>query len=227
MRGTSSRWIALVAAAGFVLSACSSTDRMAAPAAEDVVSNQGMTSEQEMPAETDANESSEELEGAPQEERAQVFARGVRVCVINERTTRDRKPARINVKFTKADRVSRESNYVAPGEQICGEAGWEANLISVGDLLGNLATMYDDSRTAELRAINYAIGETSLEMVMAPTKQSRGLSCIVSSENATEVLDDSINRFTLKRLPDSSSFKEYTVTVSDSQSSKICFPGYY
>ena len=227
MRGSSSRWVALAAAVGVVLSACSSTDRMAAPAAEDVVSDQGMTSSEEMPVEPDSDETSAELDVDAQGERAQAFARGVRLCVINSRTTRDGKLAWIDVKFSKADRVSRDGTFVAPGDQICGQAGWEANLFSVGDLLGSLTTMYDDTRTAELRVINYAIGETSMEMVMSPTAQSKGISCIVFKENSSEIFDDSINRFTLKRLPDSSSFKEYSVTVSDSQSSRLCFPGYY
>lgn len=247
MRRSLSRFVAWAIAVGVLVSACSSTDRMAAPVEEEVAVGDRLTdAAEEVPVEPDAAvvgdeeavvapdvevsdsvDSSAEPDGAPEGERVTAFARGVRVCVMNERTTRDGKPAWIVVKFDRADRVSRESSWVAPGSEICGEASWSANLTSVGDLLGSLITMYDDTRTAEIRAINYAIGETSMEMIMHPTTQARGLSCSVFRENSTEVLDDTINRFTLKRLPDSGSFKEYTITVSDGQSSKLCFPGYY
>jgi hypothetical protein len=223
-----------------MVSACSSTDRMAAPVVGEVVSDQvtesdvevalepdtAVAGDQDADLEVDANADAEgttaELDGAAEGTRVQAFVRGVRVCVINERTTRDGKPAWINVKFSKADRVSRGNSYVAPGDQICGEAGYEANLVSVGDLLGSISTMYDSTTTANLSAVNHAVGEASMDIVMPKTAESRRWYCSISRENTSEVVDDTINRFTLKRLPDSASFKEFTVTVSDGQSRELC-----
>lgn len=60
---------------------------------------------------------------------------------------------------------------------------------------------------------------------MHPTTQARGLSCSVFPDSSTAALDGTTRRFTLKRLPDSASFKENSITVSDGRSSKLCHPG--
>jgi len=212
-----------------VLSACSSTDRSAAPAEEEVVATEQVTeSVEEFELESDsdvdaldADETSPELDGPPEGERAQVFVRGVRVCVINERTTRDRRTAWIDVEFTKVDRVSRESTFIAPGDQICGEASYK--VFTLSDLKATIATMYDDTATAKVAAVNQSGLSSILEIAVPDERESSSWYCYVDEVNETKSMDDEINRFKLRRLPDSTSFKEFTITVSDGQSRDRCY----
>jgi hypothetical protein len=228
MRRSSSRVFALVLAAGVVLSACSSTDRSAAPAEDVVATDQVTESVEELELESDsdvdepdADEAQPELDGVQEGERAQVFVRGVRVCVTNERTTRDRRTAWIDVEFTKVDRVSRESTFIAPGDQICGEASYK--VFTLSDLKATIATMYDDTATAKVGAVNQSGLSSTLEIVVPDERESSSWYCYVDDVNETKSMDDEINRFTLRRLPDSTSFKEFTITVSDGQSRDRCY----
>jgi hypothetical protein len=241
MRRTSSRVVALALAAGVVLSACSSTDRSAAPAEEKIVTEQVTESVEELANEPEpvieadqdsasdsdadapsAGEASPELDADPEGERAQVIVRGVRVCVINERTTRDRRTAWIDVKFTKVDRVSRESTFIAPGDQICGEASYVPSMFTPDDLKATITTMYDDTATAEVGAVNHIGDLPSIAIEVPDERESSSWYCYVDEVNGTKSMDDEINRFTLRRLPDSTSFKEFTITVSDGQSRDDC-----
>jgi hypothetical protein len=230
MRRSSSRVIFLALAAGVVLSACSSTDRSAAPA-EDVVATEQVTEsvedldlEPESDVdEPDAGEAQPELDGVREGERAQVFVRGVRVCVINERTTRDRRTAWIDVEFTKVDRVSRESTFIAPGDQICGEARYSTDMFTTYDLEATIATMYDDTAVAEVGAVNRLGDKPSMTIEVPDERESSAWYCYVFEDNGTKSMDDEINRFTLRRLPESTSFKEFTITVSDGQSRDRCY----
>jgi hypothetical protein len=244
MRRSSSRVFALVLAAGVVLSACSSTDRSAAPAEDVVATDQVTDSVEELDLELelaeeaddelasgpgvdpeDADEAQPELDGPPEGELAQVIVRAVRVCVINNRTTRDGRPAWLNVEFTQVDRVSREGTLVAPGDKICGWKRYEVSLDSrVGTLMAYIATMYDDTPIASVLGKNRALGKTELRFNLADRDgpEYEYMGCYISSDREMDVLDDGINRFTLERLSDSASFKEYTITVSDGESLKRC-----
>lgn len=233
MRRTSVQFVALALVAGVVLSACSSTDRMAAPVEEEVVSEQVAESEEEAPVDTDdavvageetlmepdvevtdSVETSAEIDGLAEGTQVQASLRGVRTCVINERTIRDGKPAWIVVRFDGADRVSQSSDRVAPGNQICAEAGYS---LSPFDITTKIYTMYDDTPVETLYSKNSAIGAPEMGF------SSNSHECNVYRENVPRTYDDGINRFTLTRLNDTKSFKEFTVLVSDSQSRQGCF----
>ncbi len=68
-------------------------------------------------------------------EPVQSVYRGARVCVINARSLERRPLPRLNVIFTKADRVSKEEKLVAPGDEICGEAAYSTSWEDVtGDI---------------------------------------------------------------------------------------------
>lgn len=177
--------------AGITLSACSSTERMATPADDMVL--------------TDPDSS---LTGAS--------LRGTRVCVINQRTNRDGKPALIQVKFSKADRVSQEVPYVPPGGQFCAEGAFDSGF-AANDVEGVIYTMYDDTPTTKLWARNRRVGDPELEIQVGTEV------CDTTIASVVRILDDKINRFTLRRLPDSPSFKEFTVTISDGESRSSCY----
>jgi hypothetical protein len=233
MRRSSIRVIAVALAAGVVLSACSSTDRSAAPA-EDVVATEQSTesveelvnepelaeeADQELASESDvdeldAGEAQPELDGAPEGERAGSSIRGSRICVINNRTTRDRRTAWIDVKFTIVDRVSRESTFIAPGDQICGESAHNANPAMV-DVAGVVTAMYDSTKSQGFAASNRVIGFPDFALF----ERGSGRECYYSNGGdwGFQGVDDSVNRFTMRRLPDSARFKEFTITVSDGE----------
>jgi hypothetical protein len=202
--------IALTLAAGVALSACSSAERMAAPAEDVTVTESANESIVRNQVETNS-EPPVEQEG----ELQKASLKGTRVCVINKRTQRDGKPALINVTFTKADRVSQESPYVPPGSQICAEGPYDSSAFS-NDIEGVIYTMYDETPKTKLWARNRAIGSPELEIQV-------GTELCDWIPNTSRVLDDKINQFTIIRLPDSPSFKEFTVTISDGKSSSGCY----
>ena len=220
MRRSLSRVIAVALAAGVVLSACSSTDRSAAPAEEEVVATEQVTeSVDELEIETDSDadapsegEASPDLDADPEGERAGSSILGSRVCVINNRTTRDGRTAWIDVKFTKADRVSRESTFIAPGDQICGEGAYNANPAKF-DVAGEVTAMYDSTKRQGFKAWNPMVGYPNFTIFASDSVKP----CYYSHRWSFSGVDDSVNRFTMRRLPDSARFKEFTLTVSDGE----------
>ena len=136
--------------------------------------------------------------------------RGARVCVINDRSLERRPLPRLNVIFTKADRVSKEQTLIAPGDNICGEAAYST---SSEDVTGEIYMMYEEQMPMKFHAHNAyvgASGEIGWDFVKLPC-------AYVSAEPETKVYDNGEVRFTLQRLNDSKNFKEFTITVAESQ----------
>jgi hypothetical protein len=218
MRRSLSRVIALVLAAGVVLSACSSTDRSAAPPEVDIAAERVAESTKDVGSEPgsdvdvlDVDETSPDLEGTQEEERVGGGLRGSRVCVINARSSDQVHTPRINVQFTKADRVSTETELVAPGGQRCGEAAY--SITAPQDVEGDIYIMYIDAPVKSFYARNPLIGLPAVEV----RPQGSSLKCAVSSdEEDKRVYDNGVVRYTTLQLADSSQYKEFTITVSDS-----------
>jgi hypothetical protein len=136
--------------------------------------------------------------------------RGARVCVINARSVERRPLPRLNVIFTKADRVTKEETLVAPGDKICGEAAYSTSKF---DVTGEIYMMYEEQVPMKFQGENSyvgASGEIGWNFVHYPCAR-------VSEEPETRVYDSGDVRFTLQRLNDSKDFKEFTVTVSESE----------
>jgi hypothetical protein len=223
MRRSSSRVIAVALAAGVVLSACSSTDRSAAPAEVDVITEQVTESVEELASDSDADapregEASPELEGDPEGERVESSIRGSRVCVINARSSNDVRTPRINVQFTRADRVSTQNELVAPGDQRCGEGAYL--LTAPQDVKGEIYIMYTDAQAMDIYANNLLVGFPAVEI----NKKDTPLICARSrDEGEKSVYDDGVVRYTTLRLADSPQYKEFTITVSDSEGAQgVC-----
>lgn len=143
-------------------------------------------------------------------EPVQAVFRGVRVCVINARSPERRPFPRLNVFFTKADRVSRESSLVAPGDALCGEAEHSS---AKYDVSGEINVMYDESKPMKFNGTNSVsgvVGEIGWNFSIYPC-------AVVTRENDTSIYDDGEVRFTLTRLDDSQDYKEFSITVSESQ----------
>lgn len=113
---------ALVSCVGLLLAACSTTtpsDGAAIePAAEGTIESQPEVTPEEPTTELQETRTDQDGEDS---EPVQSLYRGARVCVINARSAERRPIPRLNVFFTKADRMSKEDTVVAPGDQICGE----------------------------------------------------------------------------------------------------------
>ena len=136
--------------------------------------------------------------------------RGARVCVINARSAELRPVPRLNVFFTKADRVSKNGTIVDPGTQICGEAAYST---AKYDVTGEIYMMYYELKPMRFVASNgYTFADAEIKWNLA------NLPCAyVSEEPETKIYDSGEARFTLQRLNDSKDFKEFTITVADSQ----------
>lgn len=201
----------LVTCAGLALVGCSS------PAPSDTASAQRAA---EAPIESELDVAAEELvedtaEPVTDDGDAEVSVgrgvyRGARVCVINARSAELRPVPRLNVFFTKADRVSKNGTMVEPGTQICGEAAYST---ARDDVTGEIYMMYYELKPIRFAASNSysgVSGEISWNFAKAPC-------AYVSGEPETKIYDSGEARFTLQRLNDSKDFKEFTITVADSQ----------
>ena len=209
------RWwapAALICIAGLGITACgvgeSSSERAAAPVDEDAPNDQVG----EETTSLDAAGPEEMQEGSDDQEPVQAGLLGARVCVINERSTKEGRLPRINVQFTKADRESNDSGLVAPGDQHCGEAAYSSE---PQDVSGVVSIMYEDAPVMYFNSYNTWLGNPAVELVKAPNSMS---ACAASrTEGGKSVFDNGFIRYTTKRLPDSTRFKEFTISVSDSQ----------
>ena len=159
---------------------------------------------------TDPQESVISQDGADPEPVQSVY-RGARVCVVNARSLERRPLPRLNVIFTKADRISKEETLVAPGDEICGEAAFSTT--SMEDVTGEIFMMYEEQLPMKFLAQNAYIGAQGA----IGWDFDRSFCAYVSAEPETKVYDNGEVRFTLQRLNDSKDFKEFTITVAESQ----------
>jgi len=132
--------------------------------------------------------------------------------VINNRSSREGRTGWIDVEFIKADRVSRDATFIAPGDQICGESAYDTDLFGE-DVIGEVTAMYDSTKRQGFVAGNRAIGNP----VFGIFERGSGRGCNYSYGGGFSGVDDSVNRFTMRKLPDSARFKEWTLTVSDGE----------
>jgi hypothetical protein len=202
--------VALLSCAGLLLAACSTTtpsDGAAIErAAEGTIESQPETTPEEPT--TKLQESLTDQEGADLEPVQSVY-RGARVCVVNARSLERRPLPRLNVIFTKADRISKEETLVAPGDEICGEAAYST---SWEDVTGEIFMMYEEQLPMKFKAHNAVVGASG------EIGWNFASPCAhVSAEPETRVYDNGEVRFTLQRLNDSKEFKEFTITVAESQ----------
>jgi hypothetical protein len=207
--------VAVASCIGLVLVGCStvsSPDESAIQrAAEAPFESQPETTPGATPEEP-TTETSESLTNEDDADLAPVQSvyRGVRICVMNARSLERRPLPRLNVVFTKADRVSKEQTLIAPGDNICGEAAYST---SRDDVTGEIYMMYEEQKPMKFKANNSYSGvggEISWNFAQAPC-------AYVSAEPETKVYDNGEVRFTLQRLNDSKDFKEFTITVAESQ----------
>ena len=203
--------VALSSCAGLLLAGCSTTtpsDGAAIErAAEGTIESQPEATPEEPT--TELQESLTDQDGADLEPVQSVY-RGARVCVINVRSLERRPLPRLNVIFTKADRMSKEESLVAPGDNICGEAAYSTEW---EDVTGEIFMMYEEEMPMKFQAHNAYVGASG-EIGWNFDKSS---CAYVSGEPETKVYDNGEVRFTLQRLNDSKDFKEFTITVAESQ----------
>lgn len=197
IRKTQLSLIAIPAALGIVLTGCSnSPDRSAAPA-EDVSEEASVTQNESASPDESANSSESDvskLDGGGN--------LGTRVCVI--RANADT-PA-MTVDFTRKDSV-RGNAKLGPGEQICGEGTFGTG----DDVLGKIT--FDSLKSMDIWGNNPWIGAPGAGVDQTDGKPCAGYEGM--SVNQTQVWDDGVLNFTIKRLPDGA-WKEFTITVSPS-----------
>jgi len=235
MRRSASRVIAVAFAAGVVLSACSSTDRSAAPAEDDVVTEQVTEAVEELASEpepvveadqdlasdsdadagsvldVEANVQEDSASSVPETDAVGSVFRGVRLCVKNDRTTLDGRPAAIDVDMSSAS-TSHEGTFLNPTVENCGKT--DTRLI-----MGEIQIMYTDAKAWTFKAQNLVPGDAQLEM----SRGVAGDACVyVDTEGRSKSYDDGFARYVLTRLNDSKEFKEFQLTVQDSRGETKC-----
>jgi len=110
------------------------------------------------------------------------------------------------------DRVSTENALVAPGDQRCGEAAYSP--LAPQDVEGEIYIMYTDAQAMDFYAVNLVVERPAVEI----KKKDTPFMCAQSrSEGQKSVYDDGVVRYTTLRLADSPQYKEFTITVSDSE----------
>jgi hypothetical protein len=142
--------------------------------------------------------------------------RGVRVCVVNDRSDGQRPAARLNVKFTNVTAVSFGSELVSPKDQRCGQTPQGLLLANVE---GQIGIMYILAQDMEFKTQNPSDALAGLLLQLPGGKKT----CAgVAGVGNTDVYDDGDVRYTVKRLPNFLAENRYpyvdlSVTVSDSQ----------
>ena len=236
MRRSSGWFVAVAVAAGVVLSACSSPDRMAAPVEEEmIVSEQTGESGEEARFDAEvagsddqaASEASSPSEltspstapmppvsegSGPDEAITRASLRGVRVCVVNNRTTRldslgRSQPANIEVDFTKANDATRGKSTVIPGSTVCGERAFSSDSY---DVEGFIATKFDNTPLIKFKGYNQRIGFPDMPVFIGSWL----------GQPDSPPYDDGENQVAIKREADSPAFIEFLITVSDSTAAR-------
>ena len=204
MRRYSNRVVALALAAGVVLSACSSTDRMAAPSDEEVMSS----TDESVPVSDDSLEPSKGL-----------FNKSTRVCIRHEANLPS---GSVDIKFTHAD--TSDSGWLVPNgerKKRCAE-GRERHGDKGGgwDVKGTLEFPFFGTYNAGeylFMASNPEIGSPTLQVNMTGPVKSY---CSIKegfSVGEKSTFDDALFHYTIERLPDSN-WKEFEITIRDSLS---------
>jgi hypothetical protein len=161
-------------------------------------------------AEAVSDESSEEG-AALEQEVVGSFIRGVRLCVKNDRTNIDGRPAAINVDLGSVS-TSHEGTFLLPTVENCAKT--DTRLI-----MGDIQIMYTDAKGLTFNARNLIPGGGQLEM----TRGIAGQLCVyVDTEGESKSYDDGFARYQLTRLKDTENFKEFKLTVKDSQGETQC-----
>jgi hypothetical protein len=82
------------------------------------------------------------------------------------------------------------------------------------DVNGDIYIMYTDAQAMDIYANNLLVGFPAVEI----KKKDTPLICARSrDEGEKSVYDDGVVRYTTLRLADSPQYKEFTITVSDSE----------
>jgi len=130
---------------------------------------------------------------------------GVRVCVRNERTTVDGKPALINLTFEDRPRSrSWESDYLPPGSENCVE--------SSDKMIGTLAIMYTEAPLLEVEVYNPPIFPAHMTLMLGDE-----ICIAVDNFAPNRVYDNGFARYVLERQADSKNLKNFSLVVSDSR----------
>lgn len=126
------------------------------------------------------------------------FSKSTRVCVINKSWTS------IEVTFTRKDNSNGEGS-LNPGDQACGDGTFMD-----GDDITGAIRVPKWNRTYTFGAVNTNGGIPSAALQVDGCPETRS----TYFENASGTNMDGVLKFTTKRLKDTS-FKEFTITVSD------------
>jgi hypothetical protein len=153
---------------------------------------------------------------------AQSMVRGVRVCVINKLKDRsDGAVGSVNVKFTKAENVSKEAGPINRDETVCGD---HRHTSSEFDLQGTITIgytpeVYPNDLVMDMYAWNSARSNFFDRNLVIRKPGVKG-QCASTPQFAAEdwVYDDKVTRFTLQEEKATSQFKEWTITISNGES---------